>query len=388
MSNQLDLSLGDPVVVAVSEPGETRWGFHQFPELSRLPTRELLLTFNVCPDVDADYGRPGPAFVSSDEGETWEPYDGDETMATVSHSPISEVRDGEFLCVPLPMSVPVKDFALPPPVCEYVCYFPRKLYRYDQCPRELREYYSHLDATRWSPKTGTWQRERIAYDPADALIRQNGPTMVRPSFQYPLTQSRGELFMGNYVSCYVGRDGSIPGTHSVYCMASGDNGRTFERRGTIAADPEGQYPMSETAIAETSSGELVAAIRSTAAGQKPLWISRSSDAGWTWSAPERLFDFGVKPTLLRLENGVLVLSFGRPGVYLSFSLDGTAQSWTEPTPIIAGDHESIAAHSCGYTALLELASDEFLLAYSDFQHLDGEGRSCRAIVARRMRARG
>ena len=38
--------VGPPVVVALSEPGETRWGWHQFPALSLLPDGEILCAFS------------------------------------------------------------------------------------------------------------------------------------------------------------------------------------------------------------------------------------------------------------------------------------------------------------------------------------------------------
>lgn len=66
--DEATLVLHDPVPVAVSEPGEKRWGFHQFPAISRLPGGRLLVTFNDRPDRDEAYGTPGPAYVSSDSG--------------------------------------------------------------------------------------------------------------------------------------------------------------------------------------------------------------------------------------------------------------------------------------------------------------------------------
>ena len=41
----MKFELSDPVVVALSEPNETRWGFHQFPALSVLPDGKILIMF-------------------------------------------------------------------------------------------------------------------------------------------------------------------------------------------------------------------------------------------------------------------------------------------------------------------------------------------------------
>jgi hypothetical protein len=45
----------------------------------------------------------GPAAVSHDEGRTWQVVDLDEKGLTIAHSPVAEVFDGEFLCVPMPL---------------------------------------------------------------------------------------------------------------------------------------------------------------------------------------------------------------------------------------------------------------------------------------------
>ena len=74
---------------------------------------------------------------------------------------------------------------------------------------------------------------------------------------------------------------------------------------------------------------------------------------------EELFDFGVFPRLLQMENGVLVLSFGRPGVWLSFSLDG-GYSWTQKQAVLN------SPQTCGYTSLLALSKDTFMIAYKAF----------------------
>ena len=41
--SKVAVELGEPVVVAVSQVNEARWGFHQFPALTRLPDGTILL---------------------------------------------------------------------------------------------------------------------------------------------------------------------------------------------------------------------------------------------------------------------------------------------------------------------------------------------------------
>ncbi len=114
-----------------------------------------------------------------------------------------------------------------------------------------------------------------------------------------------------------------------------------------------------------------------------MLLVHSSDDGHSWTQPKPLFDFGVFPRLLQLDNGVMVLSFGRPGAWLSFSTDG-GHAWTPPQAIITGDARDSQAHSCGYTSLVALGEREFLVVYSEFQRANAKGQPCKSILSRRV----
>ena len=58
----------------------------------------------------------------------------------------------------------------------------------------------------------------------------------------------------------------------------------------------------------------------------PLYLSRSSDEGKTWTIPVQIADRGVNPNLIVLDNGVLVCDYTRPGHWLIFS-DDNGQTW-------------------------------------------------------------
>lgn len=65
------------MVVALSEPNETRSGSRQFPAVSRLPDGRLLLMYADAEDMSETHARRAPAFVSSDEGAPWALHDQD-----------------------------------------------------------------------------------------------------------------------------------------------------------------------------------------------------------------------------------------------------------------------------------------------------------------------
>jgi hypothetical protein len=121
-----------------------------------------------------------------------------------------------------------------------------------------------------------------------------------------------------------------------------------------------------------------------------LWITRSHDEGRTWESPERLNVYTALPRLIALDNGVLACLHGRPGISLRFSNDPDGRVWSNPQVL----HPAIGLHyentgwrdsTCGYTSLIRLGPDRFLVVYSDFYHRDENWTLRKAIKARQVR---
>ena len=90
---------------------------------------------------------------------------------------------------------------------------------------------------------------------------------------------------------------------------------------------------------------------------------------------------GVLPRLLRLTNGLVALSLGRPGVQLRFCADGRGKTWTQPIELLSYPDEK-GDVSCGYTSLLATGPDRFLISYSDFKYRNAAGEIRKAIKVR------
>ncbi|MEJ2616372.1 MAG: sialidase family protein [Ignavibacteriaceae bacterium] len=58
----------------------------------------------------------------------------------------------------------------------------------------------------------------------------------------------------------------------------------------------------------------------------PLYCSKSTDKGKSWSPPEQIADRGVCPNAVTLENGIIVCTYSRPGNWLIFS-DDNGSTW-------------------------------------------------------------
>ena len=112
-----------------------------------------------------------------------------------------------------------------------------------------------------------------------------------------------------------------------------------------------------------------------------LCSSRSDDEGRSWSHPEPLSGpdppSGVEPKLLRL-NGLVVLTAGRPGIYLWVSADPQAGRWTrwslianhnakygDATMHYASNDAGVAeaGGTTSYTGLVPLSASEVLVSY-------------------------
>ena len=102
----------------------------------------------------------------------------------------------------------------------------------------------------------------------------------------------------------------------------------------------------------------------------PLRRSYSADGGRTWSPPDLLPAVSVEPSLKRLQNGVLALSTGRPGISLWLSTDERGAHW-QSIDILAHHNQwapdagytITPAQTTAYTEIIEVAPNRLLLAY-------------------------
>lgn len=393
LSPEIEVELSEPVVVALAQPGERRWGVHQFPALSRLPDKSILVMYADAPDSHATHGKEAPAFVSRDEGKTWEPYAGALNVIR-PHFSISAVYNDEYLVAPAQpyLNWREENITLPQPVSQADIYGPRSYYALEDLPVKLRSHFGVLYGQRYTPQTNRWAEEDIRYDNGGRIITRHGTgadgdILPQTFLERALLKHGGELFYAEYRGQYRTATGHPPIKGILTCMVSTDNGRTFQRRSTISADPSGHNLRGEGNLAATTDGRLVCLLRQQDQVVKPMKICWSSDRGKTWTESKDLFTFGVFPCVLSLDNGIMALSYGRPGVWLSFAADGTGEQWSEPLPVIGGSQERVTEHSCGYTSLLPLGEDSFLLAYSDFLHRRPDDETCKAILVRAVAVR-
>ena len=158
--------------------------------------------------------------------------------------------------------------------------------------------------------------------------------------------------------------------YRTWAIVSHDKGKTWEYSGTIADCQT--YPIEdvnaegycESDIEETEPGKLVCILRTQ--GHEvfsPLYASYSEDYGKSWSAPEKICDWGVLPRLLTMSDGTLVCSSGHWHTMLLFS-DDKGKTWSEP--FICEECDGLWDRSAtGYTSIYESCPGELTVVYAD-----------------------
>ena len=159
-----------------------------------------------------------------------------------------------------------------------------------------------------------------------------------------------------------------------FVCRSTDRGLTWEVLSTVTADPTlGAEGCNEMDLIRAPNGDLLCLFRTGGNRRKPdpLYQCRSSDEGRTWGPPERVADRGVWPNTCLLECGILVCTYGRPGNWLTFSLD-SGRTWVGHFCFYAGNTTS-------YNSVEEVAPGKILVMY-DRSGLGPGGNAKRDVV--------
>jgi len=389
----IQVTLDEPVVVSMSKVGEKRWGYFQFVGISEYPGDKILIRFHAGADAVEAYGTPMPTYISHDKGTTWTKF---KTKGLPPTGMTYPVFKRHFICIPMakPLNIRTAKLTLPKSAGKFYSYSWFTFYRLAECPLALQTFFANIEGARWVPQYNGWRKDMFLYDKNNALIwvRKKGKAsnlIARTVFERPPLKVGNELIYADYRTSYLQPDGSVPKQWGVTCMVSKDNGRSWKRRSTIALDSKGGDALTESMLAENASGELVCVIRRADQKQKSMMITFSKDKGHTWEKPtdlNQLGDFGVMPCIIRLKCGIMVLSYGRPGIWFSFSLNGQGREWTKPVCMLKKKLSNRVTD--GYTAMLPLSPEQLLFAYTHFNHKDAQGKQRKAVLVRKLTVKG
>jgi hypothetical protein len=131
-------------------------------------------------------------------------------------------------------------------------------------------------------------------------------------------------------------------------------------------------------------GAMICFLRTTDGhGVGPLYWSRSADNGRTWSKPAVFDDLGVWPQTLTLKNGITLLAYGRPGLFVRATRDPGGREWGPRVEIVKPGQ--FMGDTCSYCSLLPLSDDTALIAYSEFNIPGPDGTPRKSIRVRTVK---
>ncbi len=347
-------------------------------------------------DVGA-YGLSANAYSqSTDGGKTW-------MNARLDSSQLlgHKLPNGDLIRVIDPRPIKVADLQMPSPLDKTDFKYRKTnftFYRLSEMPDKVKGIYLNRK------KSGhhTWQVEQALLDDAQA-VRYSLKGLVPVVWWGDIhTLADGSLLAGVYPGYYVRENGQVDKQMGVVFHQSTDNGHSWTYKGRIPFQPDrsldsmatDRIGFSEPTYEVLADGSLLCVIRSAdgdgvtnGVGNGPLYASRSVDGGKTWSPPSVVAPAGALPRLLRLKNGITVLSSGRPGVQVRFTKSEDDGRWTDAFEMLPYESKRLELQylvSCGYTGLLATGPDRFLIIYADFRYKNQRGEERKAIKIREV----
>jgi hypothetical protein len=156
----------------------------------------------------------------------------------------------------------------------------------------------------------------------------------------------GQVIIGNNNEYLTTLYGTFAGDKRYsLLLAESENGFDWRIR-SIIAGPEcnldGEEGPCESAICRLPDGRIMCIFR--LASFVPYGQTFSSDDGNNWSVPNTITPSSVEPSLQIMNNGVIALSGGRPGISLWINSDGSGKEW-ENIDIIAA-HNNFVPDDC------------------------------------------
>ncbi len=377
------IELADPVMVAMADR-EEEWGFFQFPNIGKAEDGTLVISWQMKADSPREYGkktvREFTPMMSKDGGKTWMPRDKKYELKRVGN--YLRLKDNSVIASYTPIPIKMSNFSssLKP-------IWSKKKFNYymaDELPDELQGVYI------------AWHNENVS-EMVHAQLRD--PGLLRWSYDgvmsvvwkgYFKQLADESIVAGMYPAYYLDSLGNVS-SGGVSFYQSFDAGHSWEVIGKIPfvkdgiANRRGGESFDEPAFEILSDSTFICVMRT--GSRSPMYKTFSYDRGHTWTKPEAFTSNGVKPCLITLGNGVVVLSSGRPGVQVRFNLDGNGQSWTEPIDMISFMEHGFKSNrdiSCGYTSMIEADANSFYLVYSDFTTKSPAGEARKSIWCRKI----
>ncbi len=373
------VTFDEPIMVAQATPDIRHWGPYQFPNLSRLADGRIHIAYHIEADSARSYGLDNGHAIYNATKKCWEP-----VLPKDLPDEGFIMPNGDMVHGISNRSVPEEKLNLPEPVAvKDICYEPAvKFFHEEQIPQELRgwNFKRKLKGeTEWQQEIMNWKNEYYLHDimagvlPVPSLgalfnLKDGGVMMYA---YYFFLEENGDVFM---------RPGYV---------RTDDNGKSWQYVGSIPYTPDVSKDefapirdgFTEPCTVQLDNGNLFTLMRTTdKKGVGPMYASVSCDIGKTWSKPWVVDELGVWPRILQLKNGITLMTYGRPGLFMRTCTKGDCSDISDRIMIVSDD--SIRGNTCAYSSLLAIDDNTAMMAYSDFNYPDKEGKPCKTILTR------
>ena len=421
------------LIVQGMTPEEDPWGAYQFPRPYRLADGRIAVAVHVADDDIKSFGKENRWFVSCDNGETFE-----ETTPDIDAHCGTLLANGDKLYFPPESGFSVSDYKDTPfanrtpgydmskraeegtlPLPDGITAWwggstTIKAYNADRLPSSLgkkvwkaklvkanedtaKEIYVNVD---WPCLTRVVFSSR-RFDNILKPIFPRGPVKRGPDGALWLTTYSGEGHINP-------ANGQYSPYYSAEIFRSVDEGMNWSMHSHMEYPADGnEYPylsggFSDSDIEFMPDGSMVWFMRSAWYGSTtwewaPMYMSRSTDMGKTWSKPEKFAFTGILPRLCRLNCGTTLICYARPGIFIQATCDDTGTKWSEPVVVMTPDDRSHLANikienptfhqwdgACNNPELLALDDHTAMLFYSDFYYPDAHGVKRKSILCRKI----
>lgn len=399
-----------------------KWGVYAIPKMWRNHTGELVIRFNGEQDLGlTEQQAPNKYFISTDDGETWSGVEnGDDIYEGCYFSGINpnftKLKNGDIIALkhsedlpPIPESTP------------YLSEFKDAngsmifhSFRYGDIPGECRA----IELFR--QRNGKITFEKINYDFPERIVtvqvmgfdRDNTgqylpvpPKLQNTIFTTPFFTGLTELQDGTLAAVAHGQNPLVGNRlcEDAYLIISTDGGHTWQKRSTIASDCTRKFGCTgdggEISLTQSTNGNLICAMRtdmSIDGCSCNTLVCVSTDNGYSWSKPLKAADASVTPHVVALNDGIVVLIYGRPGVHFKISEDN-GLTWSSSYPIIGRTLQEELAdgneyHAVKYydsisysnTFIDKISGDTILVLYNNQKYDDGDGKRHKAAFVRKI----
>jgi hypothetical protein len=419
------------VIVRGIRPEEQMWGAYQFPRPYNLGDR-LVVGVHIANDNIESFGITNRWFESRDKGVTWKEID--QSVATECGLLL---QNGDRLYFPMESGISLDNYKMTPqkyytpdydfskkaregtlPIPDGVTFWEGttiRAYNADRLPESLSEKVWLAMRTPAGQKEPLKEYVKVDWPYLTRVVHttvSNNRSVLKPIFP------RGNLKIGPdgaiWISVFSGEGHINPenGQYSPYYSAelfrSEDFGHSFQRRAHMEYEADGhEYPYLSGGFSDSDfefmpDGSIVWFFRSnwfanTGEEWSPMYMSRSTDMGHTWSKPVKFAKLGTLPRLCKLDCGLTLLCYARPGTFVQVSLNDSGTKWSEPLVVMTpGDRSGLAnkkidkpsfhewVGSCNNPELVAIDKNSALIFYSDFYYPDENGIKRKTILSRKI----